>query len=84
MKEVSARWHVDIAEHSSDNSQLIVSGFLRSGITGALILMETWMAYKRKKMILEMNQVRKTLAVMTFTYAQYRSFMVHRIYHSIT
>ena len=35
MKEVSARWLVDMAEHISDNPQLIVSGFLRSGITGA-------------------------------------------------
>ena len=35
MKEVSARWLVDIVEHISDNPHLIVSGFLRSGITGA-------------------------------------------------
>ena len=32
MKEV---WLVDIIERISDNPQLIVSGFLRSGITGA-------------------------------------------------
>lgn len=37
MKEVSesAKWLVDIVECISDNPQLIVSGFLRSGITGA-------------------------------------------------
>ena len=35
MKEVSARWIVDVAERIGDNPQLIVSGFLRSGITRA-------------------------------------------------
>jgi hypothetical protein len=35
MKEVSAGWLVDMAEGISDNPQLIVNGFLRSGITGA-------------------------------------------------
>ena len=35
MKEVSARWIVDAVERISDNPQLIVSGFLRSGISGA-------------------------------------------------
>ena len=28
MKEVSARWLVDMAEHIRDNPQVIVSGFL--------------------------------------------------------
>ena len=35
MKEVSVRWLVEVAEHISDNPQLTVNGFLRSGITGA-------------------------------------------------
>ena len=35
MKEVSARWLVEVAERISDNPQLIVNGFLHSGITGA-------------------------------------------------
>ena len=35
MKEVSARWLVDIVGRISDNPHLIISGFLRSGITGA-------------------------------------------------
>ena len=35
MKEVSARWLVVIVGRISDNPHLIVSGFLRSGITGA-------------------------------------------------
>ena len=35
MKEVSASWLVDMAAHISDNPQIIVNGFLHSGITGA-------------------------------------------------
>ena len=35
MKEVSARWLVDVAGCIGDNPQLIVNGLLRSGITGA-------------------------------------------------
>ena len=59
MKEVSARWLVDMAEHISENPQLIVSCAqeLPENLT------EAWMMYKRKKMILEINQVRNTLLV---------------------
>ena len=35
MKEVSAKWLVDVVERISDNPQLIVSRFLHSGITRA-------------------------------------------------
>ena len=36
IKERSAKWLVDIAEHIADNPQFIVHGFLRTGITYAL------------------------------------------------
>lgn len=36
MKEISAKWLVDMAEYLSDNPQIIVNGFVRSGIPGAL------------------------------------------------
>ena len=36
MKEISAKWLVDMAEYLSDNPQIIANGFIRSGIPGAL------------------------------------------------
>ena len=36
MKEVCAHWLVEMAEYVSDNSQFIVSGFVRSGISLAI------------------------------------------------
>ena len=36
MKEISAKWLVDTAEYMSDNPQIIVNGFIRSGIPGAV------------------------------------------------
>ena len=36
MKKISAKWLVDMAEYLSDNPQIIVNGFIRSGIPGAL------------------------------------------------
>ena len=36
LKELGAKWLVEIAEHFADNPQIIVNGFIRSGITGAL------------------------------------------------
>ena len=57
MKEVSARWLVDMAEHISDKFKLIVSKFLRLGITRAF----------EEENDSGMNQVRKTLAVMKNT-----------------
>ena len=36
MKEISAKWLVDMAQYLSDNPQIIVNGFIRSGIPGAL------------------------------------------------
>ena len=36
MKEISSKWLVDMAEYLSDNPQIIVNGFVRSGIPGAL------------------------------------------------
>ena len=36
MKEISAKWLVDLAEYMSDNPQIIVNGFIRSGIPGAV------------------------------------------------
>ena len=36
MKEISAKWLVDMAQYLSDNPQIIANGFIRSGIPGAL------------------------------------------------
>ena len=36
MKEISAKWLVDMAEYMSDNPQIIVNSFIRSGIPGAV------------------------------------------------
>ena len=36
LKEVGAKWLVEMAEYLSDNPQFVVNGFIRSGITGAL------------------------------------------------
>ena len=36
LKEVGAKWLVEMAEHFEENPQIIVNGFIRSGITGAL------------------------------------------------
>ena len=33
---ISAKWLVDMAEYISNNPQIIVNGFIRSGITGAV------------------------------------------------
>ena len=37
LKEVGAKWLVEMAEYISSNPRMIVSGFIRSGITGVLI-----------------------------------------------
>ena len=36
LKEIGAKWLVDMASYISDNPQFIVNGFIRAGITGAL------------------------------------------------
>ena len=36
MKEISAKWLVDMAQYLSDNPQIIANSFIRSGIPGAL------------------------------------------------
>ena len=36
MKQVGAKWLVEMVEYISDNPRFIVNGFLWSGITGAL------------------------------------------------
>ena len=36
LKEVGAKWLVEMADYISDNPQFIVNGFIRSGITDAL------------------------------------------------
>lgn len=36
LKEVGAKWLVEMAEYISSNPQMIVNGFIRSGISGAL------------------------------------------------
>ena len=36
MKEMGAKWLVDMASYISDNPQLVVNGFIHSGIAGAL------------------------------------------------
>ena len=36
LKELEAKWLVEMAEYMSDNPQFIVKGFIRSGITGSL------------------------------------------------
>ncbi len=36
LKEIGAKWLVDMAAYISDNPQTIVNGFIHSGITGAL------------------------------------------------
>ena len=36
VKQIGAKWLVDMAEYTSDNPQFIMNGFIRSGITGAL------------------------------------------------
>ncbi len=41
LKEVGAKWLVDMATYISDNPQMIVNGFIRFGITGALDGQET-------------------------------------------
>ena len=41
LKEIGAKWLVDMATYSSDNPQMIINGFIRSGIAGALDGQET-------------------------------------------
>ena len=41
LKEIGAKWLVDMASYVSENPQFIVNGFIRSGITGALDALET-------------------------------------------
>ena len=41
MKEIGAKWLVEMADHISNNPQFIVNGFLRSGITGAVDEMDS-------------------------------------------
>ena len=36
MKEIGAKWLVDMADHISNNPQFIVNGFLHAGISEAL------------------------------------------------
>lgn len=36
LKELGAKWLVQMSEYISDNPQFIVNGFIRSGISGAL------------------------------------------------
>ena len=36
LKEVGAKWLVDMAAYISSNPQIVVNGFIRSGISGAL------------------------------------------------
>ena len=36
LKEVGAQWLVDMAQYFSNNPDIVVSGFFRAGITGAL------------------------------------------------
>ena len=36
LKELMAKWLVEMAEYFADNPLIIVNGFIRSGITGAL------------------------------------------------
>ena len=36
LKEVGAKWLVEMAEYFQENPRIIVNGFIRSGITGAL------------------------------------------------
>lgn len=36
MKELGAKWLVEMAEHFSENPQIIVNGFIKAGIAGAL------------------------------------------------
>ena len=36
MKEIGAKWLVDMASYISDNPQFIVNGFIHAGITKAL------------------------------------------------
>ena len=52
IKEQSAKWLVDMAEHIADNPQFIVHGFLCGGITYALLVRKQ----QRVKGIVEMNQ----------------------------
>ena len=41
LKEIGAKWLVDMASYVSENPQFIINGFIRSGITGALDALET-------------------------------------------
>lgn len=41
LKEVGAKWLVDMATYISNNPQMIANGFIHSGITGALDGKET-------------------------------------------
>ena len=36
MKELGAKWLVEVAQHFSENPQIIVNGFIKAGIAGAL------------------------------------------------
>ena len=36
LKELGAKWMVQMAEYFADNPQIIVNGFVRSGLTGSL------------------------------------------------
>ena len=40
MKELGAKWLVQMAEHFQENPQIIVNGFFRAGIAGALEVRE--------------------------------------------
>jgi hypothetical protein len=36
LKELGAKWMVEMAEYFADNPQIVVNGFMRTGIVGAL------------------------------------------------
>jgi len=36
LKELGAKWMVEMAEYFAENPQIIVNGFIRAGIAGAL------------------------------------------------
>lgn len=38
LKELGAKWLVEMAQYFVDNPQIIVNGFIKSGITGALLV----------------------------------------------
>ena len=61
LKELGARWMVEMAEYFADNPQVIVNGFVKAGITGAL---DGQMSRRESRMPERMKLTAKSMKVM--------------------